>query len=393
MRIVVSGIGVACSIGLNARSFALAMFAGRDGVGQVTRFDTGKLKNHRGYEILEDLATCEPGETRLLQLGRRAAGEALMDGGSELRDEACLLMGSGLGDEEVVARMANGEADIQEPSMRHRLGPMISASLGLGGGALGNGTACSAGLTSIAVGSDLVRCGECRAVIAGGADTFTVASMGYFDRVSVQRAQHVMPFHSERKGLILGEGAGFVMIEPLDAVVERRGSYYCEILGYGLSSDAFHPSNMKLEGVSAAMAAALTDAGLGTADIDYIAAHGTGTALNDAIESRAIHRVFGADADRIAVSSIKSMIGHTAGASGAIGMISGVLAIEAQTCPPTLHLDNPDPACDLDLVRGRARKQRIARVMVNAFGFGGGNCSVVIGTEHRHQSGLDQVGN
>ncbi len=381
MRIVVSGIGVACSIGLNARSFARAMFAGRDGVGEVTHFDTGKLKNHRGYEVLEDVAMREPGEPRVLQLGRLAAGEALEDAGVELRDEACLLVGSGLGDEEVVARMARGEADPQEPSLRHRLGPMICASLGLGGGALGNGTACSAGLTSIAVGSDLVRSGECRAVIAGGADTFSLGSMAYFDRVSVQRAEKVTPFDLERKGLLLGEGAGFVMIEPLDAVVERKGSYYCEILGYGLSSDAFHLSNMKLEGVTAAVAAALTDAGLGSADIDYIAAHGTGTALNDPTESQAIHRVFGAHADRIAVSSVKSMIGHTAGASGAIGMISGILALEAQTCPPTLHLENPDPACALDHVRGQARKQPIARVMVNAFGFGGGNCSVVFGTD------------
>jgi 3-oxoacyl-(acyl-carrier-protein) synthase len=216
--------------------------------------------------------------------------------------------------------------------------------------------------------------------------------MGYFDRVSVQRAQRVTPFDRERKGLILGEGAGFVVIEPMDAALARKGSYYCEVLGYGLSSDAFHLSNMKLDGVSAAMAAALSNAGLGTTDIDYIAAHGTATALNDVIESQAIHRVFGAQAGRIAVSSIKSMIGHTAGASGAIGMVSGILALAEQTCPPTLHLEDPDPACALDLVRGQARKQRIARVMVNAFGFGGGNCSVVIGTELRRQSAFECAG-
>jgi 3-oxoacyl-(acyl-carrier-protein) synthase len=383
VRIVVSGIGVASSIGLNARSFARAMFAGRDGVGDVARVETGKLKNHRAYEVLESVPTRRPGESRLLQLGRLAAGEALEDAGVELRDDAYLLVGSGLGDEEVVARMARGEADPEEPSLRHRLGPMICADLGLGGGTLGNGTACSAGLTSIAVGSELVRSGECRAVIAGGADTFSLGSMAYFDRVSVQRAARVTPFDVDRKGLLLGEGAGFVMIEPRDAVLERKGSYRCEILGYGLSSDAFHLSNMKLEGVAAAMSAALADAGLGTGDIDYIAAHGTGTALNDPIESQAIHRVFGADAARIAVSSVKSMIGHTAGASGVIGLVSGILALEAQTCPPTLHLENPDPACALDLVRGRPRRQPIARVMVNAFGFGGGNCSVVVGAERR----------
>lgn len=392
MRIVVSGVGVACSIGLNARSFTRAMFAGRDGVGEVTRFDTRKLKSHRGYEILEDLCTSERDEPRVVQLGRLAAGEALEDAGVELRDEACLLIGSGLGDEETVARIACGQTDNQNQFLRHRPGPSISARLGLGGGALGNGTACSAGLASIAVASELVRNGDCRAVIAGGADTFTVASMGYFDRVSVQRAQRVTPFERDRKGLILGEGAGFVMIEPMDAVLARKGSFYCEILGYGLSSDAFHLSNMKLEGVSEAMSFALEDAGLNTSDIDYIAAHGTATALNDVIESQAIRRVFGADADRIAVSSIKSMIGHTAGASGALGMISGILALGAQTCPPTLHLETPDPACALDLVRGQARKQSITHVMVNAFGFGGGNCSVIIGNEIRQQSAICPTG-
>ncbi len=378
MKVVVTGIGVLTSVGIGKAAGLKAFFSGQDGVGTVTRFDTHKLKINKGFEIKEALPSVGRDTTRLVQLAYHAAMEALQESGLNTEDEGmCLLVGSGLGDEEFINNIAKGTELNGEPFLYHRLGPQLARLLGLSGGVIGNGTACSAALNSIAYGFDLIRNRECEAVIAGGAETFSLNSMAYFDRVTIGKPEKIMPFDKMREGILLGEGGGFVVLESMEKVQMRH--HYGEILGYGLSCDAFHISNMSVDGVAKAMARALINARVNPVEIDYIVAHGTGTPINDLVETEAIKRVFNRHAYSIPISSVKSMIGHTGGASGAIGLISGLFAIAEQKLPPTINYKNPDPECDLDYVPNIARSWKVKKVLVNSFGFGGANCSMVIG--------------
>lgn len=381
MRVAVSGIGVVTATGLGQHNVQRALLAGIDGARPVRRFGTSKLKVHNAFEVSEDLLPSAPGITRLAQLGYAAAREALADAGlTGDCEDVVLLVGSGLGDEEVMLRLAEDRESLGgEPLQSHKLGLQLANLLGIGGGVIGNGTACAAGLTAIATGFDLIRNGECEAVIAGGAETFCVNSMAYFDRVSVTKPVNVRPFDKDRQGMLLGEGAGFVVLESWERVERRKRRHHGEVLGYGLSCDAHHLSNMSVDGVASAISRALDDSGLTPGEIDYIAAHGTGTPINDVTETNAIKVVYKEQARHTPISSIKSMIGHTGGASGAIGLISGLFAIAAQTLPPTINYQTRDPECDLDYVPNVARRCAVRKTQVNSFGFGGANCSVIVG--------------
>ena len=378
MKVAITGIGILTSTGIGKAAVCSALLSGRDGVGQVTRFDTRKLKIHNGYEIKETLPSVGKEGTRLVQLAYYAAKEALQDSGVNSKDDSlCLLVGSGLGDEEYIYNLSRDKVLSGDPALNHRLGPQLARLLELGGGVVGNGTACSAALSSIAYGYDLIKNRECEAVIAGGAETFSLKSMAYFDRVTAGKPEKVRPFDKRREGMLLGEGAGFVVLESMEKT--RMKHHYGEILGYGLSCDAYHMSNMSVDGLGKAMARALMNARVHPEHIDYIAAHGTGTPINDVSETQAIKRVLKKEAYSIPISSVKSMIGHTGGASGAIGLISGLFAISQQVLPPTIHYENPDIECDLDYIPNRARPWNVQKVLVNSFGFGGANCSMVIG--------------
>lgn len=380
MRIAITGIGVVTSNAGSRDMFKKALFQGIDGVGDVKRFDTDKLKIKRGYEISCPLPSTAVASTRLLQCAYAAAEEAIQDSAIErYNDQTCLLTGSGLGDEEFVISLAkNTQPDSEKKHIHHRLGPQLAELTGIKGGVISNGTACCASLFSVAHGFDLIKNNECDVVIAGGAETFSVNSMGYFSRVTNGHPDMVQPFDRHRKGMLLGEGAGFIVLESVQRALENKKKCYGEIRGYGLSCDAFHLSNMDLEGVQTSISRALQNAGLKPLDIDYIAAHGTGTSVNDITETKAIKNVYEEYAFSTPVSSIKSMIGHTGGASGVIGLISGLLAIENQKLPPTINYRHPDHECDLDYVPNIARDSHIQNVQVNSFGFGGANCSLII---------------
>jgi 3-oxoacyl-[acyl-carrier-protein] synthase II len=250
-------------------------------------------------------------------------------------------------------------------------------------------TACASGTQAIGEAFELVRRGRADMVFTGGVDAvivdiildafdgMTVLASGYNDTPE----QASRPFDAERNGFVLGEGAGVFMLETLDHALKRSARIYCEILGHASSSDAFHSASPDPEGKGAmkSMRWAIEDARVNPEDVSYINAHGTGTPLNDKLETLAIKRLFGEEAYNIPVSSIKSMIGHCMGAAGALEAISCVVALVDKVLPPTINLTHPDPECDLDYVPNEARDADVQIALSNNFGLGGQNASLVLG--------------
>jgi 3-oxoacyl-[acyl-carrier-protein] synthase II len=237
-------------------------------------------------------------------------------------------------------------------------------------------TACAAGNYAIAHAFDLLRAGRADVMLAGGADSFSRITYSGFNRLGAIAPERCQPFDRNRKGMIPGEGAGVLVLEPLARALARGARVYAEVAGYGLSCDAHHMTAAHPEGDGAAraMERALADAGLAAADVSYISAHGTGTPTNDRLETLAVQRVFG-EAVRTPMSSVKSMIGHTMGAASAIEAAVCSLAVATGRIPPTMNLEEPDG--DLDFVPNRAREHDVRVAMNNAYAFGGNNASVL----------------
>ena len=220
----------------------------------------------------------------------------------------------------------------------------------------------------------MVRSGAARMAIAGGSEAvFSLGFLKAWEAMRVVSPDTCRPFSRDRRGLILGEGAAMLVLEPLESAVARGATVYGEIVGFGMSSDAYHITQPSPDGAARAMRAALADGALQPEDIDYINAHGTGTIANDATETVAIRKVFGAHADRLAVSSTKSMHGHTLGAAGAIEAVATLLALRDGVLPPTANYNEADPACDLDVVPNVSRRASIEFALSNSFAFGGLN--------------------
>jgi nodulation protein E len=235
-------------------------------------------------------------------------------------------------------------------------------------------TACSSSNHAIGQAFWMVRSGAVRMAIAGGSEA--VFSMGFlkaWEAMRVVSPDTCRPFSKDRRGLILGEGAAMLVLEPWDAAQARGAKIYGEIAGFGMSSDAFHITQPSPDGAARAIRAALSDAGLEPQQIGYVNAHGTATQANDATETAAIRKVFGAHADRLAVSSTKSMHGHTLGAAGAIEAMATLLTLCNGVLPPTANFTEPDPACDLDVIPNQARRARVECALSNSFAFGGLN--------------------
>ena len=237
-------------------------------------------------------------------------------------------------------------------------------------------TACAAGNYAIGYGYDLLQLGKVDSVIAGGSDAFSYLSFTGFSQVGAMAPEKCQPFDKNRKGMLQGEGAGILIIETLESAIERNATICAEILGYGLSCDAYHMTNPNVEGVERCMQDALIRSGVVADNVDYISAHGTGTKNNDKTESMAINRIF--NNRKVAVSSIKSMLGHTMGAASAIEATVCCLAVQNDIIPPTINYETFDPECDIDCVPNKARKQKVVVALNNAFAFGGNNACVVI---------------
>ncbi len=398
-RVVVTGIGLVTPIGAGKDRFWEAVTSGRSGIEPVRSFDTSEFPVHLGAEVKD----FDPGRYvrrqspdalgRASQLAVAAASMALEDAGVDLGDydprQVGVSMGTTSGEPLFVeryndVRKAAGfdgiPADIFPRYPCHVIPSHLAIEFGVRGPAWMIPTACAAGNYAIGYAFDWLRAGRAELMLAGGADAFSRITYMGFARLGAIAPERCQPFDRNRKGMVPGEGAAVLVLEPLEAARRRGATIYAEILGYGISCDSHHMTAAHPEGDGAirAMAAALSESGLGLEDVDYISAHGTGTPTNDRVESIAARRLFGELADRIPMSSIKSMIGHTMGAASAIEAACCSLALHTGVIPPTINYEERDPECDLDYVPNEARETDPKVVLNNAYAFGGNNACLCL---------------
>jgi 3-oxoacyl-[acyl-carrier-protein] synthase II len=400
-RIVVTGIGAVTPVGTGKAELWEALLAGRSGFAPVESFDTRAHTVHIGAEVKRfrpaaHVRRLDPTRLgRASQLAIAAAWLALADAGIDPADPAFaperagVAMGTTSGEPREIERLddcllaerpdevGSWFADLYPC---HVLAAHVAAEIGCEGPNTVIPTACAAGNYAIAHALDLLRAGRAELMLAGGADAFSRITYTGFARLGAIAPETCQPFDKNRKGMIPGEGAAVVVLEPLDRARRRGARIYAEVAGYGLSCDAHHMTAAHPEGSGAAraMEKALAESGLTSADVSYVSAHGTGTPTNDRLETIAVKRVFGDLARRVPTSSIKSMLGHTMGAASAIEAAVCALAVYEDRIPPTMNFAEPDPECDLDCVPNVARELPVRVAMNNAYAFGGNNASLIL---------------
>ena len=392
-RVVVTGIGVISALGHNWCEFWTALREGRSGIAPLEAVDRALLRFQNAAEVRNYVPASHFDEKeiglldRFAQFGvvaaREAVGAARIDWTPELREETAIVTGSCVGgqtteDEGFVNLYRNNIPRVNPltipRTMENAAASRISQELGIVGPTYTVSTACSSSNHAIGQAFWMVRNGAARMAIAGGSEAvFGLGFLKAWEAMRVVSPDTCRPFSRDRRGLILGEGAAMLVLEPLESAVARGATIYGEIAGFGMSSDAYHITQPSSDGAARAMRGALADGALQPQDIDYINAHGTGTTANDVTETLAIRKVFGAHADRLAVSSTKSMHGHTLGAAGAIEAVATLLALRDGLLPPTANYNEPDPACDLDVVPNISRRASIEFALSNSFAFGGLN--------------------
>ncbi len=404
-RVVVTGMGAITPVGLSAPESWEAFVAGRSGVGPVTQFDATPYPTRFGAEVkgFDPTSHIPRAEARRMarcsQFSVVAAGEALADAGLDTLPDGGfrtgVIIGTGLGGfefyEKLLRRQPNSPMRVRPLTATGGLPNMPAFHISQFYGARGPNntvvTACAAGTQAIGEGMEWIRQGAADIVIAGGVEALICET--FYAGFSAMRAistrnddpqRASRPFDAKRDGFVIGEGCGILILERLDHALARGARIYAELVGHAASADAYHVAQPDPDGTGAihAMKWALADAHLPPEAIDYINAHGTSTPLNDAIETRAIRHVFGAHADRLAVSSTKSMIGHCFGGAGAIEAIATVYAVQQDLIHPTINYEFPDPECDLDYVPNEARRTRVRAALSNSFGLGGQNACVVV---------------
>lgn len=394
-RIVVTGLGVVSSIGIGKDSFWNNLIQGKSGISRVESFDTSKHFTHHGGEVKNFKAEEFLNKKKIKLMGRAshfaiaATKLALKDAGLDSHqlnsDTIAVIVGTTSGEIPEMESMdiswvEKGHEKVDTWSIArypiYNIPSNIALEFKFKGPNIIFTTACAAGNYAIGYGCDLLSLGKADLIVAGGSDAFSYISYTGFNQLGAVAPEKCQPFDKNRKGMIPGEGAGIVILETLDHALERKASIYAEILGYGLSCDAFHMTNPQVEGVADCMTNALNEAKLAAIDVDYICAHGTATKHNDKIECLAIKKVFGNK--KVAVSSIKSMLGHTMGAASAIETIACCLAVKNDIIPPTMNYETPDPECDIDCVPNVARKLKVNIALNNGFAFGGNNSCLAV---------------
>lgn len=398
VRVAVTGLAAVTPVGAGARAFWEALLAGRSGFAPVASFDTSRHSVHVGAEVHGFEATPFVRRLDVAQIGRAsqlaiaAAHMALADAGLDPAalepERAGVSMGTTSGepreierlDDELLSGAAEPGAGFVARYPCQVLAAHVASELDFAGPVTVIPNACAAGNHAIAHAADLLRAGRADLMLAGGADAFSRITYTGFARLGAIAPELCQPFDRERKGMIPGEGAAVLVLEPLARALRRGARVYAEIAGAGFACDAHHmtASHPEGEGAARAMQQALALSGLTPDDVDYVSAHGTGTPTNDRLETISVKRVFGARAARVPMSSIKSMIGHTMGAASAIEAAVCALAIHEGRVPPTMNLHEPDPECDLDYVPGAARELPVRVAMNNAYAFGGNNASLIV---------------
>jgi len=405
-RAVITGIGLVTPLGVGTTASWAALCRGRSGVGPITRFDASGFDTRiaaevRGFKAADFLprklaARAEPFVAFACAAARMALDDAGLSIGNPGSERIAVVAGCAMGGlslletncRTVSQRGPRWVSPFFVPMMISNMAAgIVAMDIGVRGPNLTFSTACAAGTHAVGEAARMIRAGQVDAAIAGGTEAVVAptciagfAAMRALSTCNEAPEQASRPFDRKRDGFVVGEGAGFLILERLDQALARGARIYAEVAGYGSSCDAHHLTQPPpdADGAIRCMRAALADAGLGPGDIDYINAHGTGTPLNDALETLAIKSVFGERAHAIPVSASKSMTGHLIGAAGGVEAAFCALAIRNATIPPTINLEHPDPACDLDYVPHAARQATITTAMSNSFGFGGTNATLVL---------------
>jgi len=405
-RVVVTGMGAVTPLGVGVATLWDGLVNGRSGVGPITRFDASTYRTRIAAEVKDfpdslwaDMPTMRHMD-RFIRYAVVAAREAFAQSGLDLdRDDPNrigVIIGSGIGgigmvEEETEVMRLKGHRRVTPyliPKLIPNMAPgMVSIDLKVKGPNSAIATACATGTHAIGDSFKIIQRGDAMAMICGGTESCITplavagfSNMGALSKRNEPPAGASCPFDRRRDGFIIGEGAGILILEELEHARARGANIFCEIIGYGMSGDAYHITSPSPggEGGARAMKAALDDAQLPPTAVDYVNAHGTSTPYNDKLETEAIKTVFGDHAYRLAVSSNKSMFGHLIGAAGAVEAIATVLTIHHDIIPPTINYQEPDPECDLDYVPNQARKQEVKVAISNSLGFGGHNCTIAL---------------
>ncbi|RWJ21328.1 MAG: beta-ketoacyl-[acyl-carrier-protein] synthase family protein [Mesorhizobium sp.] len=391
-RVVITGVGGLCGLGTDAASMWKEMREGRSAIGPLANSELHDLEGMTGAEI-KALPEHDINRGHLISMDRfsllavLAAREAMRqaglscDEGNAHRFGATVGVG-GLGwdvmEETYRALLLDGARRVGilavPKTMPSAAAGQVSLRLGLRGPVFGVTSACASANHAIASAVDQIKLGRADVMVSGGSDApFAWGVLKAWEAMRVLSPDTCRPFSADRKGLVLGEGAGMAVLESYEHARARGATILAEIAGVGLSADAFHIAAPSVEGPASAMRACLADAGLNAEDVDYLNAHGTGTKSNDQTETAAIKRVFGNHAYSMSISSTKSTHAHCLGAASALEMIACVMAIQEDVVPPTANYREPDPACDLDITPNVPRERKVRVAMSNAFAMGGTN--------------------
>ena len=402
-RVVVTGLGLVSPVGNTVAEGWANLVAGKSGIATITKFDHSALAVHFAGEVkgfnAEDYIPAKEARhmDTFIHFGIAAGSQALKDSGLEITEENAdrigVLVGSGIGGlpmiEETQIELSNrGPRRISPFFVPGSIINMISGHLsiihGMKGPNLAAVTACTTGLHSIGLAARLIQAGDADAMLAGGAES-TVSPLGIGGFAAARAlstrnddpATASRPWDKDRDGFVLGEGAGVMMLEEYESAKARGARIYAELVGFGMSGDAFHMTAPSTDGPRRCMAAAIKNAAINIDEVNYLNAHGTSTPLGDKNESEAIKLAFGDHAYKMVVNSTKSMTGHLLGGAGGLESVFTVLAIHNQVSPPTINIFNQDPECDLDYVANTARDMKIDVAVKNNFGFGGTNGTLV----------------
>ena len=405
-RVVVTGVGLVSPLGIGTEANWQALCAGRSGIGPITRFEASQYSARiagevKGFDPLQfvdrkDVKKMDVFIQYALGASQFAVDDARLKVTGELADRVGVYIASGIGGFQTIERehqelIKGGPRRISPffipASIINLAAGQVSIRFNARGPNLATCTACTASAHAIGEAFEIIRRGDADVMIAGGSEAaITPMGVGGFAAMCALSTRNdeppraSRPFDKDRDGFVMGEGAGIVILEDLDAAKRREASIYAELVDYGLTSDAYHLTGQPEEahGAIRSMTMALKKAGIAPSSVDYINAHGTSTPINDPTETLGVKSLFGEHAYRLAMSSTKSMTGHLLGAAGGLEAGITALAVKHQVARPTINLDQPDPACDLDYVPNQPREQRVDAAMSNSFGFGGTNAALIM---------------